>query len=681
MQIIVNGVDNVSSTLGTIQSGFQSLFGLIASNMAFNMLKGEIEDVSQAAQDEQNIMSQVSNSISNAGSKAAISAQGADQLASSLSKIIPQSKDTILQTEQVALKFDKINSTEFPQFIKLAGDISSATGTTMPAAMQMLGRAMENPQYATRLLIANGIQMTSTFKDELKAAQESGDYTKVHADLMTILSGKFQNAGEAAGKDFAGQLEILDNQINEDKVTVGALIDNALTPLITAFTTLVGNNPALVDATIVAGMAFTAVAAAAVVAATAISVFTAAAWAALWPILAIGVAIAILAGSAMYVLAQNTDGVSDATKKMSSIIDPDATSAMGSAGKATQDLSEQLSSLQDNIDKTTRDFQESMADIKKSEDDKISTLRDQIAQENEDYKKSNSQRTSDFQYSMGEMLTAHSDKVATIQQQIDQENKMGQYANQTKISDLKKQLDDENNSYNQSVADKTRTYNQDIDNAKSAYKKKETELEKSLATELAYEKKHSADLAKVNSSDALDAIDKLKQNFADQMKMYDEQKAKIIQNAKDTNAGVEDANLNAIKPLTDIAGSTGNAMGFAFQEGWATALAKSDIKGTNDALNGSSELTQVNWWESLSGFDKLVQDVFNSQAANNAKTSLSDFQGGLLNNPTGNPNISSLTTAANAVTPIINNQFNIPASVSSAQLKSALAPAFSTIKQ
>ena len=67
MEIVLNGVDNVSSTLSNVEHGFGALMGLLASNEAFNMLKEQITDVVGAFTQEESIMAQVTNSVNNAG--------------------------------------------------------------------------------------------------------------------------------------------------------------------------------------------------------------------------------------------------------------------------------------------------------------------------------------------------------------------------------------------------------------------------------------------------------------------------------------------------------------------------------------------------------------------------------------------------------------------------------------
>ena len=229
------------SMSAAVMAGQAALQGL---ETAGRMVIGFLEDTFTAAEKHQTAMALITNAIKNYGDRAAITATQAEDLANNIADIIPVSHDTVLAAEQVALKFDKINKDIFPDTIKLAGNMAVYLGTDVPSAMNMLGKALENPGLALRILKQGGVEVTASMADLLKQAQKTGDSAKAQALIIQALKDKYDGAGQAAATTFSGGMEILTDHVDRLKEGIGLAILNAINPFVQKLTAWVQTDQA-----------------------------------------------------------------------------------------------------------------------------------------------------------------------------------------------------------------------------------------------------------------------------------------------------------------------------------------------------------------------------------------------------------------------------------------------------
>ncbi|MDQ0923346.1 hypothetical protein QF038_001854 [Pseudarthrobacter sp. W1I19] len=246
---------------------------------------------------------------------------------------------------------------------------------------------------------------------------------------------------------------------------------------------------------------------------------------------------------------------------------------LDSAGKKAQDLAEKLKDIDENVVKANRDFAQSLADILKNHDNTISDLNKQATEEKNAFARAQEDKADSFKQSQDEMARRHEEQVRQIERDLAEENVKGRFADQRRIQDLQLRLAQENEDYDHSTSEKKTQYEKDTANAAEQHAKKLTELQTKLDTEKSFLQRHSADLQGIRAADALDEIQKLKQSHADQLRSFEDQRQKVVQSSQQAANGIANAysgipsqvNASAFSGLGDRLGKDmGRALKDAF---------------------------------------------------------------------------------------------------------------------
>jgi hypothetical protein len=135
------------------------------------------------------------------------------ELASELQRTTRFTDDMVISAQTMLLKFENIGADIFPDVTRAVADMATAMGMDLGSAAQMVGKALENPVQGISLLGRVLGRMTKEQQDSIKAMYESGDVMGAQMALLDQLESKFGGAAEASGKTFAGQLDILKNNL------------------------------------------------------------------------------------------------------------------------------------------------------------------------------------------------------------------------------------------------------------------------------------------------------------------------------------------------------------------------------------------------------------------------------------------------------------------------------------
>lgn len=151
-----------------------------------------------------------------------------------------------------------------------------------------------------------------------------------------------------------------------------------------------------------------------------------------------------------------------------------------------KELEDQANSLNDLGLKFGRYLADTNTDLTRLEDkhkETITSITDDVAQENKKFNDSMDERARKFNDTMSEMSTSHSDKTADLQHDIDLEVGMGLRADKEKLADLRLRLARENRDYADNVADNVTQNNIDIASSKEDNAIKLADLQERLAQE------------------------------------------------------------------------------------------------------------------------------------------------------------------------------------------------------
>ena len=219
-----------SSSFGSKFGSIMKVGGLAAAagiGAAAYALKGFVGDAMEA----QKIQTQTNAVLESTKGISGMTAKSVEDLANSLSKVIPVDDELIQQTENMLLTFTRVGKDIFPQATEAALNMATALGGDPVDAAMKLGKALNDPIAGVTALRKVGVMLTDQQKDQIAAMMKAGDVAGAQAVILKELETEFGNSGRAAGQTAAGQFAIFNTQVGNIKESIGAALIPVLTKL------------------------------------------------------------------------------------------------------------------------------------------------------------------------------------------------------------------------------------------------------------------------------------------------------------------------------------------------------------------------------------------------------------------------------------------------------------------
>lgn len=217
----LNGLKSTLGGIGAIAGGVLTAgVGLAAT--AFGALVTEIGASVQAASDSEVVITQLNAVLESTGGIAGVTSQAAQDLSTSLQAVTRFSDETILSGENMLLTFTNIGKDIFPAATETMLDMSQALGQDVKASAIQLGKALQDPIEGVTALRRVGVNFTDAQKDMIKSLVEAGKVEEAQKLILKELQTEFGGSAEAAGKTFAGQMDILRNKFDDVQEKIGA---------------------------------------------------------------------------------------------------------------------------------------------------------------------------------------------------------------------------------------------------------------------------------------------------------------------------------------------------------------------------------------------------------------------------------------------------------------------------
>lgn len=148
------------------------------------------------------------------GGTAAVSAKQVNALADSLQAATTFDDEAITEASTALLAFTNVGADQFARTLAASLDLAAASGDDLTLTAEKLGKALNAPAQAAKLLRADGIALTESQKDLIKALTDAGRVSEAQEIILVELEKRYKGTAEAARNTLGGALTALKNTFN-----------------------------------------------------------------------------------------------------------------------------------------------------------------------------------------------------------------------------------------------------------------------------------------------------------------------------------------------------------------------------------------------------------------------------------------------------------------------------------
>lgn len=183
------------------------------------------------------------NAVLKSTKKAAgMSAKAIGDLATKFQKTTPYADEVVQSAENMLLTFTKIGKDVFPDTTGAVLDMATAMGTDLQSTAIQVGKALQDPVRGVTALQRVGVRLSETQKKQVEDFVAVNDIASAQKIILQELQTEFGGSAKAAGETFAGKLEILKNNFDNVKESIGEVLVNALSPLMSKISNFVSSD-------------------------------------------------------------------------------------------------------------------------------------------------------------------------------------------------------------------------------------------------------------------------------------------------------------------------------------------------------------------------------------------------------------------------------------------------------
>lgn len=222
--------DEGASSMGSAWAGLASVGAVAWAGIAVGVaaVTAELYLAIDAAMQTEDIMAAMEFQVAKTGDKTGITADQINNLAASISKVVPIDDEVITQAITMGMRFDGVTKDNIEPMIRAAADLATSTGKTLPAAMKELALAVSDPDKAMRLLRDANVTLTDEEMKTLKGFKDTGDAAGATAFLIGRVEEKIGGLAETMGQTASGKMKIMQTALGNLQETAGGGLLDAL---------------------------------------------------------------------------------------------------------------------------------------------------------------------------------------------------------------------------------------------------------------------------------------------------------------------------------------------------------------------------------------------------------------------------------------------------------------------
>lgn len=225
---------SIGSLKGGLSSAFQGLSSLggtqvFAAAAAFTGITAAAKDFIEAGRAYNQAGRVTEAAIVSTGSAANVTAGQVQALASKMSVLTGVTDATIEASENVLLRFTKVQNAAgagndiFTRTTKSALDLSAAFGIDLPSATKILGKALDDPVAGMGRLRLAGIVLDAQQKQSIKTFESQGNIVAAQKVILDQVSQSFGGAAKASADAFSilgAQIQHVKEELGQDLIPV-----------------------------------------------------------------------------------------------------------------------------------------------------------------------------------------------------------------------------------------------------------------------------------------------------------------------------------------------------------------------------------------------------------------------------------------------------------------------------
>ncbi len=241
IKIIINAEDKASGVMNNVAKNSSGLSGAlkglagiagVAVVGAFAGLTAAAVSGAKSVIEAQKRYAALEAVLKSTGQAAGLTKQDIIDNAAAISKLTNFTKGAVIEADNLLLRFTNIKGPVFKEANMAIANMATALGTDLTDAAQTVGKALNSPEMAIRLLKSSGIAFTDSQKEMIKTMVKTGDTMGAQNIILGELNKRFGGQAVAAADTFSGKMIQLQKVVEQFKMQLGELLIKALTPVL-----------------------------------------------------------------------------------------------------------------------------------------------------------------------------------------------------------------------------------------------------------------------------------------------------------------------------------------------------------------------------------------------------------------------------------------------------------------
>lgn len=217
-------MQRVKSSVSNATAGIKDAMG--AAGLAAGVFLKSSIDIAAAGQQN---FANLQQTIKSTGGAAGYTAQQIQAMSKELANTTTFSAGEILKGQNMLLTFTNIQGKVFKDASSAMLDLSQKMGTAPQQTAIQLGKALNDPIKGITALTRVGVTFTAQQKEQIKAMEQAGNTAGAQELIIKELNKEFGGQASAQLNTYAGEMKLLQNQMNSIKGTIGSVLIPYLT--------------------------------------------------------------------------------------------------------------------------------------------------------------------------------------------------------------------------------------------------------------------------------------------------------------------------------------------------------------------------------------------------------------------------------------------------------------------